>query len=72
MSNRTAIARLAKINAALFLSKGKPVSFGVAETGEIADLLVTSGDPNQNISVQQNIRYLVQQGSIIERTSILE
>jgi len=43
---------------------------GTVEEGKIADLVIVEGDPAKDIQAMRNIRYVLKDGKIIDRTSL--
>jgi len=50
-------------NAAENLGKGE--ALGTIESGKLADIIVVSGDPIQNITDTRNIRMVIKDGNIL-------
>jgi imidazolonepropionase-like amidohydrolase len=62
------IIRAATINAADLLA-GNRALFGSIETGKFADLIAVRGDPLQDITVLENVHFVMKGGVVIKRES---
>ena len=63
------VIKMATINGAKIARRENDI--GSIEKGKIADLLIVSGDPSTNIRDTRNIEYVIKEGRLIDRDSLI-